>query len=566
MKHFAILLTTLCVILSFSTAAIATASQQEFTINGVTVTPSSGTAVNNCATYAGQILSKIWHYKGVTTTFDSQYNMLRYKSAEEREITEEHVKAYIQNAPLGSRIRISHYSSTTTDNYDDNENGHTMVLVAKDNTAGTFTTLEAGWGKAEARTYTYSSFSQKWRSYDNSNGVVGYFYFFYIADLSSFGTANQAADATAASTLSINIHSSDYPSHLQQGSSFPLSGTVTSNYMITSFAGEIIDSNGNAVFSVSQTASTKNFSIRRSKVDMGLMFDKLAGGTYCLQYTATDSSGNTETWKSAFFTVSGPAAEAGAGETSRVTRTAQLNLRNMETTSNSAEGWSWDNETKTLTLDNVNFAVSDEPSALIVDSATIILKGTNTIKSTYNNTKGGYTSMGIYAVNGHLTFEGDGSLTAMGGTTNGSSIGIAAGLAGIGSITINSGSVTALGGTSTSSSSGGLQTSSLSINAGSLTAAGGTGSDGSRGVYIYGGTLNINGGALKASGGTVQGSSSLSGADAAVYAGQGGGIRLGANVTVIEPSDWSIAEIDSRNRAASILNASNTPARQVVIQ
>ena len=123
-------------------ASPALAAERSFTINGVTVTASSGKNVKNCATYAGQILSKIWNYKGITTDFNTSYNILREKSAEERSITEEHVKAYIQAAPLGSRIRITHFSSTSKDNRDNNCFGHTMVLVAKDNTAGTFTTLE----------------------------------------------------------------------------------------------------------------------------------------------------------------------------------------------------------------------------------------------------------------------------------------------------------------------------------------------------------------------------------------------------------------------------------------
>lgn len=66
-----------------------------------------------------------------------------------------------------------------------------MVLVSKDNVAGTFTTLEAGSGTASAKSYTYSSFTQHWRNFKNpSTGVVGYCYFFYIADLSSFGSSS----------------------------------------------------------------------------------------------------------------------------------------------------------------------------------------------------------------------------------------------------------------------------------------------------------------------------------------------------------------------------------------
>lgn len=204
MKRIFTLIITICMLCSMASPALA--AERSFTINGVTVTASSGKNVKNCATYAGQILSKIWNYKGITTDFNTSYNILREKSAEERSITEEHVKAYIQAAPLGSRIRITHFSSTTKDNRDNNCFGHTMVLVAKDNTAGTFTTLEGNItlenGKigAAARDYTYEDFARKWTTISKKctdkkhthfgETKHGYSYFFYIADLTSFGATS----------------------------------------------------------------------------------------------------------------------------------------------------------------------------------------------------------------------------------------------------------------------------------------------------------------------------------------------------------------------------------------
>lgn len=176
MKKLLSIVLVFCMSVAMIPSALAT--EETFIINGVTVSVSSGTSLKNCSAYASQVLKKIWNYKGVTTTFNSQYNMLKGYSASEREITEAHTREFIQNAPLGSRIRITSYNDTTTDNYDNNRNGHTLVLVAKDNINGTFTTLESGWGCAEARTYTYRSFVDKTK----------YKYFFYIADLTSFGT------------------------------------------------------------------------------------------------------------------------------------------------------------------------------------------------------------------------------------------------------------------------------------------------------------------------------------------------------------------------------------------
>lgn len=135
------------------------AANKGYTINGTNVTAASGTAVWNCSTYASQVLRKVWTVGTATmTTYNSKYNLLKGKSAAERELTQTHTKEYIQQSPLGARIRICASSDTTTNNYDNSSQGHTLVLVARNNTAGTFTVLHAGWGAAEARTYTYQEF------------------------------------------------------------------------------------------------------------------------------------------------------------------------------------------------------------------------------------------------------------------------------------------------------------------------------------------------------------------------------------------------------------------------
>jgi len=177
----------------------AWAANKSYTINGTTVTAASGTAVGNCSTYASQVLRKIWTVgKATMTTYNSKYNLLKGKSAAERELTQVHTKEYIQQAPLGSRIRICASSDTTTNNYDSSSQGHTLVLVEKNSAAETFTVLHAGWGAAAAKTYTYQEFSDFWAS-------KGYHYFFYIADYSAAATNRQDTGKTVisvASTLS----------------------------------------------------------------------------------------------------------------------------------------------------------------------------------------------------------------------------------------------------------------------------------------------------------------------------------------------------------------------------
>ena len=175
----------------------AWAANKGYTINGTNVTAASGTAVWNCSTYASQVLKKIWTVGTATmTTYNSNYNLLKGKSAAERELTQTHTKEYIQQAPLGARIRICASSDTTTNNYDNSSQGHTLVLAAINNSAETFTVLHAGWGAAEARTYTYQEFVNVWAN------NKGYHYFFYIADYSAAATNKQESGETMPSVTS----------------------------------------------------------------------------------------------------------------------------------------------------------------------------------------------------------------------------------------------------------------------------------------------------------------------------------------------------------------------------
>ena len=294
------LLMVVGILLSFTVTSFA--AERSFTINNVTVTASSGKYMNNCSGYAVEILSKIWHYKGETTTFSSKYNMLRGLSDAERAITVDHVRTFIQNAPLGSRIRICNSPSNTENNYDNSRYGHTMVLVDKNDTAGTFTTLEAGFGAAAARDYTYKSFTSKWTNYTKKGmSSPGYKYFFYIADLTSFGTGDTSV-TTGNPAITLNI--SNYPATLSQGDSYPLRGTITSDYNITSVRGSILNTSGQEVMGYTQNPNTKNFNIRGSAVDMNLKFGSLSAGSYTLKFTVENSAGTSKNW-SRSFTVEG---------------------------------------------------------------------------------------------------------------------------------------------------------------------------------------------------------------------------------------------------------------------
>ena len=74
------------------------------------------------------------------------------------------------------------------------------------------------------------------------------------------------------------------------------------------------------------------------------------------------------------------------------TRTAALNLVGTSTSqvtgnlSNSGEGWSWNNASKTLTLEdgfNLNYTKGEEPAFKLKADSTIVLKGKATITSNH---------------------------------------------------------------------------------------------------------------------------------------------------------------------------------------
>lgn len=260
---------------------------------------------------------------------------------------------------------------------------------------------------------------------------------------------------------------------------------------------------------------------------------------------------------------------------SHTVRTEQLDLRSMKTTSNDAEGWSWNKETKTLILNNVTIETKDL-YALRADSATIVLEGNSTIKSTYYDVKSGSastgakTTAGIYTFSGTLTFEGTGSLTVIGGTSKGGSYGISAY---DGQVIVNSGNLTAIGGESTVFATSGIRANRLTVNDGTVVASGGRGNGkldgGSYGAIVHN-NLNVNGGTLQLSSGTV-GAGALSGSLAGLHGNSSCKINLSSNMAVSDPSGTAVglyrknSTIDIRE-FITILNSQGEPVKDVIIQ
>ena len=246
------------------------------------------------------------------------------------------------------------------------------------------------------------------------------------------------------------------------------------------------------------------------------------------------------------------------------TRTSRLDLRDMESTSNPAEGWTWDSENSILTLENVNFVVGDSVYAIRMNSGTIVLKGNNTVTCTYDDgreDKGISVSVvgAIYASNKNLIFEGPGSLNVSSTAYGGKGI-----YTWRGNVTVNGGTITATGGTSIrrNGSSCGIVCGSLTVNGGSFTAIGRNSSGQSVGIDTYPGGLKVNGGTVRASSGSAQNEAGFNMPSSAIIARS---IDIGSS-SITEPFGAYITSYKDDNATMQIIaSPSGETATNVVI-
>ena len=184
--------------------------------------------------------------------------------------------------------------------------------------------------------------------------------------------------------------------------------------------------------------------------------------------------------------------------------TTALGLLNAAKT-DGAEDSTWDNDTKTLTLNGVNFETTANAAVRLPDvegGVTIVLNGDNTITGGDSESK---HCFGIRAA-GSLTIEGDGTLIVTGGDTtreDGGSFGIYAS----NDLNIEGGTITANGGTALDYGiSRGIYTASgnVNISGGTVEATGDEAQDSSFGIYAYSGNVVIEGGTVEATGGDAR--------------------------------------------------------------
>ena len=189
-----------------------------------------------------------------------------------------------------------------------------------------------------------------------------------------------------------------------------------------------------------------------------------------------------------------------------------------------AEGWSWDSESNTLTLDGINLVTANLTGIRLPADSTIVLAedSDNTVISTYNSNTAVDADCITINCEGNLDIQGTGSLSVQSGNTaNNFSIAIYA----VQDLTISGGTINASGGAAAAISTGlyslgllsieggtidakgefaqysfGINSNSdLAISEGTIDASGGNASVSSTGVYSDG-NMTITGGFITADG------------------------------------------------------------------
>ncbi len=118
-----------------------------------------------------------------------------------------------------------------------------------------------------------------------------------------------SVNSPAEPTLSFNVPSIG---NLPKGKVFNLTGTVSSNYTITKFTGEIVK-NGSVIQSRDYYPTAPSFEIKPTPINSDLKFGSLEKGSYTLRYTAV-AGGKTYT-KSLSFNICEPSINMTAAPT-----------------------------------------------------------------------------------------------------------------------------------------------------------------------------------------------------------------------------------------------------------
>ena len=189
-----------------------------------------------------------------------------------------------------------------------------------------------------------------------------------------------------------------------------------------------------------------------------------------------------------------PKNSSGGSSTPSTPTSYKLRVGGVEVTSanTSGTGWSYDNQTRTLTLDGFNYEGNGSGIETSKD-LNIIIKNENRIKnisSSYSDSTNGW-SCGIYAF-GNLTITGDGTLDVTGGTADTSH-----GISVLGKLEIDSQGTIIAKAQATAGTSGIFAYDGIVIKNGNITAYAAEAAYSSRGIECDG-DITISGGTVAA--------------------------------------------------------------------
>ena len=186
---------------------------------------------------------------------------------------------------------------------------------------------------------------------------------------------------------------------------------------------------------------------------------------------------------------------SGGSSTPSTPTSYKLRVGGVEVTSanTSGTGWSYDNQTRMLTLDGFIYEGNGVGIESEYGDLTINIKGNNKIK---NTSKSNWWNLAINIMNGKLTIEGDGTLEATGGTGY-TSCGISSGS----KLTINSGTVIAAAQSAENAMA--IYTYGIVMNGGKLIAKSADATKGSSYGIGSHGDIIINAGTVTATAGTA---------------------------------------------------------------
>lgn len=120
-------------------------------------------------------------------------------------------------------------------------------------------------------------------------------------------TVNEKVDQGVKKTSKLKISNYNYPTTIYVGNAFTIKGKITSNYKITSVTGEIVKVGAiKATYTKTVTPNKTSYSLKNSKIDTSLLFDKLSKGEYYYKITATDAIGNEKVVVNKKFVVKQP--------------------------------------------------------------------------------------------------------------------------------------------------------------------------------------------------------------------------------------------------------------------